>query len=94
MEFKLNKIDSDIRKKINEEIKEDKVHAGKGINIKRDIKYEKQEAKESLDRKESDKKHITIDGLKYNHENIDVSVERLEELNEENSKGRVLDTTK
>lgn len=94
MEFKLNMIDTDIRKKMQEEIKEDKVHAGKGINIKKDIKDERHEETESLNKKESEKKYITIDGIKYKHKNIDVSVEKLEELNGENSKGRVLDTTK
>lgn len=94
MEFKLNKIDTDIRKKIQEEIKEDKVHAGKGINIKKDIKDEMHEEKESSNTEESDKKYITIEGIKYNYKNIGVSVEKLEEVNGENSKGRILDTTK
>ena len=43
MEFKLNKIDTDIRKKMQEEIKEDKVHSGKSINVKKDLKDEKNE---------------------------------------------------
>ncbi|NOV91293.1 hypothetical protein [Clostridium saccharobutylicum] len=41
MEFKLNKIDTDIRLKMQEEIKDDKVHAGKSISVKKDIKEEK-----------------------------------------------------
>ncbi len=37
MEFKLNKIDTDIRKKIKEERKESKVHSGKAINVNKDF---------------------------------------------------------
>jgi len=41
VEFKLNKIDTDIRKKMQENIKDDKVHSTKSISIKRDIKDDK-----------------------------------------------------
>lgn len=37
MEFKLNKIDTDIRKKIDEERKEIKVHSGKAINVNKEL---------------------------------------------------------
>jgi hypothetical protein len=49
LEFKLNKIDTDIRKKMQEEIKEDKVHSGKSISIKKDIKDERHEEIKNLD---------------------------------------------
>lgn len=94
MEFKLNKIDTDIRKKMQEEIKEDKIHSGKGINIKKDIKDERHENIEVQDYGEHEKRYITIDGVKYNHKNIDINVEKVEKINEDNSKGRILDTTK
>lgn len=91
MEFKLNKIDTDIRKKMQEEIKEDKVHSGKSISIKKDIKDEKNELVKNPDRKEMEKKYITIDGVRSNTQDIRVKVEKVEEINEENSKGRILD---
>jgi hypothetical protein len=94
LEFKLNKIDTDIRKKMQEEIKEDKVHSGKNITIKKDIKEEKQTEIEELKLEEPKKRYITIDGVKYNKANIDVDAEKLEEIKEENSKGRILDITK
>lgn len=94
MEFKLNKIDTDIRKKMQEEIKEDKVHSGKGITIKKDIKDEKHENTETLNEEEHRKRYITIDGVKDNHKNIDIRAEKVEKINESNSKGRILDTTK
>ena len=43
---------------------------------------------------ENEKRYITIDGIKYNKKNINVKVEKVEEINEENSKGRILDTKK
>ncbi|MDR3593980.1 hypothetical protein [Clostridium sp.] len=94
MEFKLNKIDTDIRKKMQEEIKEDKVHSGKSINIKKDIKDERHEEIKNLDEEESGKRYITIDGVKYNNRNISIKVEKVEEIHNENSKGRILDKKK
>ncbi len=94
MEFKLNKIDTDIRKNIQEETKEDKIHSGKSINIKKDIKDEKREEMKGNNQEEIKKRYITIDGVKDNHKNIDIKVEKVEKINESNSKGRILDTTK
>ena len=93
MEFKLNKIDTDIRKKMQEEIKEDKVHSGKGISIKKDIKDEKSEDENNC-KEDDEKRFITVDVIKNSDENVDVEVEKIEKLNGENSKGRILDITK
>ncbi|MFT8342301.1 MAG: hypothetical protein ABF652_12845 [Clostridium beijerinckii] len=97
MEFKLNKIDTDIRKKMQEETKEDKVHSGKAINVNKDLKEEKYQhtnEKQIAAKDEVKKRYITIDVVKNNHENIDVKAEKIEKINESNSKGRILDTTK
>jgi hypothetical protein len=95
LEFKLNKIDTDIRKKIQEEIKEDKVHSGKSINVTKDLKDEKNEyIKIDEAKEENEKRYITIDGVKCTHKNIDIKAEKVEEINQSNSKGRILDTTK
>lgn len=94
MEFKLNKIDTDIRKRMQEDIKEDKVHSGKSISVKKDIKDERHNELEDSDRGESEKRYITIDGVMYNKKNISIKVEKVEEINNENSKGRILDKKK
>ncbi|WP_017211308.1 hypothetical protein [Clostridium beijerinckii] len=95
MEFKLNKIDTDIRQKMQEEIKEDKIHSGKGINVKKDIKDERYHENEDITSdEEHEKRYITIDGIKYKQKNIDIQAEKMEKINEDNSKGRILDTTK
>lgn len=94
MEFKLNKIDTDIRKKMQEEIKDDKVQSSNSITVKKDIKEERQELMKKSNADEQEKKYFTIDGVKYNNRNIDIKAEKIEEINENNSKGRILDTTK
>lgn len=94
MDFRLNKIDTDIRKKMQEETKEDKVHSGKSISVKKDIKDERHEEVHDSNKEEIKKRYITIDGVKDNHKNIDIKAEKVEKINESNSKGRILDTTK
>lgn len=93
MEFKLNKIDTDVRKKMQEETKEDKVHAGNSISVKKDIKEERHDQTENFNSVKNESKYFTIDGVKYN-KNINVEVEKIEEINDGNSKGRILDSTK
>ncbi len=94
MEFKLNKIDTDIRKKMQEEIKDNKVHSGKSINIKKDIKDEKHEEIKPFDEEENEKRYITIDGVRDNNKNISIRAEKVEKITDESSKGRILDKKK
>jgi len=94
VEFKLNKIDTDIRVKMQEEIKDDKIHSGKNINVKKDIKDERHKEIRVFNGKECKKRYITIDGVKYYPKNMKIDVAKTEEINAENSKGRILDTKK
>lgn len=94
MEFKLNKIDTDIRKRMQEETKEDKIHSGKSISVKKDIKDERHEEIKGSDEECREKRYITIDGVIYNKKNISIKAEKVEEINNENSKGRILDKKK
>lgn len=97
MEFQLNKIDTDIRKKIQEETKEDKVHSGKNINVKKDLKEEKNQLNDeefNYNEEESEKRYITIEGVKNKSNDITIQAEKIESIGKENSKGRILDQTK
>lgn len=95
MEFKLNKIDTDIRIKIQEEIKEDKVHSGKAINVNKDLKNGKENSfKKSKESNLQKKRCITIDGIKDYVETLTVEVEKTENMDEQNSKGTILDKKK
>jgi hypothetical protein len=57
MDFKLNKVDMELRYKINEERSEDKVHNKKGININKD--KNKDEKKEYPEQKKEGSKEGT-----------------------------------
>lgn len=94
MEFKLNKIDTDIRKKMQEEIKEDKVHSSESISVKKDLKEEKQEVQSKSEKNKNKKRYFNVEAVRYTNKNININAEKLEEINKENSKGRILDTTK
>lgn len=95
MEFKLNKIDTDIRKRIQEERKSGKVHSSKSININKDYNDDKENAhqltKENL---KQEKRFINIDGVKYCGKQIKIKAEKTEKIDVLNSSGRILDTKK
>ncbi len=98
MEFRLNKVDTDLRDKLKEEIKTDKIHGNNHISIKKDLKEDENKDKNNGETEEknkrSSKKYILIDGVKCNTKNLYVNVEKVETLNETNSKGRFLDIEK
>jgi len=95
LEFKLNKIDTDIRKKMQEKRKENKVHSGKSIYVKRDLKDERDaNDKRNENEQRTEKKYLTIDGIKSDKEKVAIEAEKMENIDEENSKGRILDAKK
>lgn len=96
MEFKFNKIDTDIRNKMQEKVKEGKVHGNERVSIKKEIKEDdnKNETTKEENNKNFEKRFFTIDGIRYTKETLDIKVEKLEELDEENSRGRILDAKK
>lgn len=96
MEYRLNKIDTDIRKRMKEETKSDKIHANEKINIKKD---KKEHDKENIEKKNSGKsinqnRYIAIDGVKSLSDKFKVKVEKLAILSADNSSGRILDKKK
>lgn len=97
MEFRLNKIDTDILRKIQEETEDGKIHSNNFVTIKKDMKEDdnKNEGTKKENNKHLKKRFCTIDGIKYtNSEILDVDVEKVQDLDEENSKGRILDIKK
>ena len=78
MEFKLNKIDMDIRHRLKEENSDKKVLNSKDINPSNSKKQ---------------KRFITIDGIKYS-DTINIQAEKVEKTYEENYKGQILDLKK
>lgn len=95
MEFKLNKIDTDIRKKMQEEIKSDKIHGNKNISIKKDIKEDDNKSEHRKNKKQTlEKRFYTIDGIKYTEEGVQIEVEKDRSLDEESYKGMTLNVRK
>ena len=97
MEFKLNKIDTDLRLKVQEQTSKDKIHYSKKINETKDAVEERKRSSKNFsddkNKRNKQKKYFTVEGIKYGDE-VKVEVEKLEELNEYNSKGRTLDMRK
>ncbi|MGL4849679.1 MAG: hypothetical protein ACRC28_12285 [Clostridium sp.] len=86
MEYRLNKIDTDARRKVLETTKNGKIHKGGNLEkIKKDKENIKKEKKESNHRR----MYITVDGKKNIGKNIEIDGEL--EVNKENSIGTILD---
>ncbi|MBW6408585.1 hypothetical protein [Clostridium weizhouense] len=95
MEFRLNKVDTDLRDKLHEEIKVDKIHENNNIDIKKDIKEDENKEKNNKKLKKLKKRrYITIDGIKIENKTLSIEAEKLEPNFELQNKGRIVDTKK
>lgn len=97
MEFRLNKIDTDIRKKMQEKIKSDKVHSNEKVSIKKDLKEDDNKNKnpnKKSDTNQLEKRFYTINGIKYEEEILEVEAEKEQFIDKENYKGIKLDVKK
>ncbi|NOW89434.1 hypothetical protein OD350_18650 [Clostridium beijerinckii] len=96
MEFRLNKIDTDIRKKMQEKIKTDKIHENEKISVRKDITEDKHKGKSSdkeNDTKKAKKRFYTVDGIKYKGV-LEIEAQKEQFLDKENYKGIKLDVKK
>jgi hypothetical protein len=100
MEYRLNKIDTDIRAEINRQTKEGKVHTKKGIKISSDKSkdhnqskgHQKKEEKEGFDlSKYNNKDSKTIQVKAYKGTNVEVEAEKEEDSGEDSYRGRFID---
>ena len=94
MEFKLNKIDTDIRKKLQEEIREGKVHGNNSITIKKDLKEERNNTKYKEKSSNPNKEFFVIDAIKYEEKTVNIDAEKIEFIDAEKLKGYTLDVKK
>lgn len=95
MEFRLNKIDPEVRERVKETTSSGKIHTKSSIVINREHQNEKNKNRESfgskLEKNKKGKKIISVDAVKV--EEIEISAYKEEEedaLNKENA-GHVLD---
>ena len=86
--YRLDQIQTNVVRKLQEERKDDKVHRNKETVIS-----DKKEKKENdLKKKQAQKKrYYTIDGVKYSNEKIIVEAEKKEDIN---SSGIFIDSKK
>lgn len=94
MEFKLNKVDTDIRDRLQQDIKTDKIHANDKIRIKRELKKDDNKDDENKKNQKQNKKYIMIDSSKYIDEQFEVEIEKNQNINGSNCLGNILDTKK
>lgn len=101
MEFRLNKIDMDIRQGINDETREGKVHSKKGIEINKDKSEDKRQNKQQKEKpkekfnlsKYAKNSKITIDAVKI--ENIEVrATKEAAPSSKDDNKGLFIDARK
>lgn len=95
MEFKLNKIDTDIIQKIENDFKTDRVQPNKESDKSKNIKNNKKDSEENKKNKlkRDKKRHITVDGVKYSENKIEIQAEKGNIDNTE-YKGSILDQRK
>ncbi|GFP77118.1 hypothetical protein [Clostridium fungisolvens] len=101
MEFKLNKIDTDLRHKLEEQTRDGKVHSKDGIKIEtqsdsykyrdKNQKKKKDKHKESFQEVIKEQKVVTVDG--YKPETLEVEVTK-EKDSKENYRGIFIDVKK
>lgn len=97
MEFRLNKIDTDIRKKMQEQIKSDKIHANEKTSIKKDLKQDDNKNENNnteYSKSQITKRFYTINGVKYEEEVLEIEAEKSGFIDKENYKGIKLDVKK
>jgi uncharacterized protein YicC (UPF0701 family) len=97
MEYKLNKIEPEVRQRIKETTSAGKVHTKTGITINQDNKNKKN--KDSSDfsselEKHKNKKKISVDAVKVDEVEISVYKEGVENSDKDEIKGHILDVRK
>ncbi len=92
MEYRLNKIDTDLRQKINDATREGLVHGTKNIAINKDKQREKKERNQNGLKHHNKNKKLFVDALKAENVEIEAFKEKTEA--KENVKGMFLDIKK
>jgi hypothetical protein len=92
MEYRLNKIDTDLRQKINDAAKEGLVHSTKSIVVNKDKKHEKKKYNDYKLENHDKNKKLLVDAVKADNLEINAFKEKIE--SEEKSKGNYLDVKK
>lgn len=94
MEFKLNKIDTDIRAKMEEEIRADKVTKNNNISIKKELLKEKNQKVYIKKKLKGKQKFFQVECIKYANKELEIEGEKLQIIDVESEKGQRIDAKK
>ncbi len=99
MEYKLNKIDPEVRQRVNETTRTGKVHTKSGISINNDNKNRKNgndfsSKLEEEKNKNKNKNKFAVDAVKVDEVEISAYKEEVEDSNKDEVKGHILDVRK
>jgi hypothetical protein len=92
MEYRLNKIDTDLRQKINDATREGKVHGTKNIAINKGKQQEKKKNKDCKFEQYNKNNKFVVDAIKA--ENVEINAVKKKVETDEASKGIYLDVKK
>ena len=91
----LNKIDNDIRRKIQEKTRDGKVHRKQKIEVNKDGEKEKKNFEQYMkEEKSSENKKIVVDAVKLEEGKISLNGEKEEPINNLGNFGSFLDVKK
>ncbi|MTK13654.1 MAG: hypothetical protein F8N39_16775 [Clostridiaceae bacterium] len=97
MEFRLNKIDPEVRNRVKETTSAGKVHTKSGIVINKDNQNKKNKNGESFDSelekqvKKKEKKKLSVDAIKVQEVEIPAYKEELDSQSKDEAAGHILD---
>ncbi|AWI03669.1 hypothetical protein [Clostridium drakei] len=99
MEYRLNKIDPEVRQRVKDTTKPGKVHNKTGIAINKDNKDRNKKNQGDADfgsklEKQRNKNKISVDAVKVDEMQVSVYKEDVENLSKDEIKGNILDTRK
>ncbi|MBU5591105.1 hypothetical protein KQI89_04955 [Clostridium sp. MSJ-4] len=80
MEFRLNKIDNDLRDKINEQTREGKVHSKKDIAISKETNEEGRRGRQQWQREKSSKEKFSLSKYVDTNKKISVNAVKVEDI--------------
>jgi hypothetical protein len=97
MEFRLNKIDPEVRQRVKETTSAGKIHTKSGIVINKDNQNKKNNNQESFDSelekqiKKKEKKILSVDAVKVQEVEVSAYKEEIESQVKDEEAGHVLD---
>lgn len=95
MEFRLNKVDPEVRQRVKETTSAGKIHTKSGIVINKDNQDKKNKKEESfsskLEKEKKEKKRLSVDAVKIEEVEVSAYKEEIENTSTDEDTGHILD---